>query len=183
MTNRTKLLILHSFNDLLKRNTIEDITTKMIIEKAGVGKTTFYRYFKDKYDVMSFNYDVILKDSFRASSNLWELLYNIAIQFHSLHEKTKNNIAQYKGSNSTNDYIIEASMAFLEDLARRNRNGEGLTRSEYFQSRIIIGGISVTGINWPLDDNDISTFQFCTDELYQLFPESIKSLKFSVSQE
>lgn len=178
MQNRTKEHILNAFNSLLNMHTIEDISINMILKEADISKTTFYRYFKDKYDVMSYNYDVILKESFDSAADLRELLLNIVIQFHKLNERARKNLSAYKGANSTNDYLIDASMHFLEELSKKNRDGKGLSADEHFKTRIIIGGISVTGNDWPIVEDDISSFRFCADSLYDLFPDSIKELKF-----
>ena len=56
MKDRTQEAILNAFNTLIEKNDFDKITIQMIIDEAGVGRTTFYRYFKDKYDVMNYNY-------------------------------------------------------------------------------------------------------------------------------
>ena len=45
---RTERDIVQAFNRLIARTDIEKITTQMIADEAGVGRATFYRYFKDK---------------------------------------------------------------------------------------------------------------------------------------
>ena len=51
MPDRTKREIVAAFNRLIARSEMEKITTLRIAEEAEVSKATFYRYFKDKYDV------------------------------------------------------------------------------------------------------------------------------------
>lgn len=50
----TKQHITDSFNALFRKYPLEKITVNMIIENAGVSKSTFYRYFLDKFDVMNY---------------------------------------------------------------------------------------------------------------------------------
>ena len=50
---RTKEIITNAFIDLLKREPFSKITTQMILEASGVSRSTFYRHFKDKYDLMT----------------------------------------------------------------------------------------------------------------------------------
>ena len=52
MKQITKDHILDSFNRLLRAYQFEEITVKMIMEESGVSRSTFYRYYFDKYDVM-----------------------------------------------------------------------------------------------------------------------------------
>ncbi|MBQ3050267.1 MAG: helix-turn-helix transcriptional regulator, partial [Clostridia bacterium] len=56
MPERTRLTILHAFDRLVERVGFSKITVSMLVKEAGVSRATFYRYFKDKYDVMNYNY-------------------------------------------------------------------------------------------------------------------------------
>lgn len=51
----TKQRIFNAFNELLDHTPFEKITVEMIIRQSGVSKSTFYRHFHDKYDVLNFN--------------------------------------------------------------------------------------------------------------------------------
>ena len=46
----TRQRIFDAFNELLNHMPFEKITVEMIINQSGVSKSTFYRYFHDKYD-------------------------------------------------------------------------------------------------------------------------------------
>ena len=61
-TEHTRDDILNAFNSLIETTDFDKITVQKIIEKAGIGRTTFYRYFKDKYDVMNYNYMKYLQE-------------------------------------------------------------------------------------------------------------------------
>ena len=49
--NSTKLNIILAFKGLASSKSIERITVGQIVEAAGISKQTFYKYFKDKFDV------------------------------------------------------------------------------------------------------------------------------------
>ena len=51
----TKQHITDCFNVLCRKYPLDKITINMIVEMAGVSKSTFYRHFLDKYDVMNYN--------------------------------------------------------------------------------------------------------------------------------
>lgn len=53
--NLTRQHIFHAFDELLSEMPFDKITVEMIIARSNVSKSTFYRYFKDKYDVLNFN--------------------------------------------------------------------------------------------------------------------------------
>ncbi len=50
----TKELLTESFHTLLLTHDFDKITIKMITDEAGVIRPTFYYYFEDKYDLLSF---------------------------------------------------------------------------------------------------------------------------------
>ena len=58
---RTERDIISAFNRLLSGTGIERITTQMIANEAKVSRATFYRYFRDKYDVLNRNYKDLLE--------------------------------------------------------------------------------------------------------------------------
>lgn len=59
----SKALIAESFKELMLKNPFEKITIKMITEKAGLIRPTFYNHFKDKYDLVEWIfYEEIIKE-------------------------------------------------------------------------------------------------------------------------
>lgn len=50
----TKEILVESFKELLLNIPFGKITVKMITDKAGVIRTTFYNYFKDKYEIFEY---------------------------------------------------------------------------------------------------------------------------------
>lgn len=61
-----KLRILKSFDNLLKEKSFNNIAVQEIIDNSGVSKSTFYRYFKDKYAIVEFEFsnDIKIFDSY-----------------------------------------------------------------------------------------------------------------------
>lgn len=55
----TKKYIVDALCILLENEKFSDITVKEIVEKAGVGRATFYRNFKDKEDVLTYKFEEI----------------------------------------------------------------------------------------------------------------------------
>ena len=53
-SNRTKLWIINSLLDLLKRKEYASITINMIADNAKLGRRTFYRHFETKDDAMKY---------------------------------------------------------------------------------------------------------------------------------
>ena len=56
MPHRTKREIVSAFNRLVEKHGFDKTTVDMIVREAEISRATFYRYFKDKYEVMTYNY-------------------------------------------------------------------------------------------------------------------------------
>lgn len=68
----TKEKITSSFEILLKTNEFDSITLNDIINTAGVSKASFYRHFKDKYELLEYKwkdelYNLVSYNSFPSS--------------------------------------------------------------------------------------------------------------------
>ena len=60
MVDRTLKAITDGFTRLIGEVDFQKITVDMIMKEAGISRSTFYRYFKDKYDVMNANFKNLL---------------------------------------------------------------------------------------------------------------------------
>ena len=50
--------------ELLVHTPVDKITVKQIVDQCDVTRPTFYRHFKDKYDLINWYFDKILLESF-----------------------------------------------------------------------------------------------------------------------
>lgn len=174
MQNRTLTAIIDGFNRLICEHDFQKISVDMILQEAAVSRSTFYRYFKDKYDVMNANYKNIL-DHFVAperSSNYRDLCYH-------LFAYAQDNLKIFKraldstGFNSLNNFIYEYSYGTALAITRQNRNGAGFTPVEELQVDVFCNGICAVYRNmvcqrYRIDPSDAA------DALYEMMPESLK---------
>ena len=101
---RTERDIVQAFNRLLAHRGVEKITTQMIADEAGVSRATFYRYFRDKYDVLNHNYKKLLDDCLVRCSNYRDLF--CALYRHAQTEWTEFHRAfSTTGVNSFANYV------------------------------------------------------------------------------
>lgn len=61
---KTKRALSKSFYELLEKQTFSTITVNQICEKALVHRTTFYKHFYDKYDLLIYLIKYVTKDYF-----------------------------------------------------------------------------------------------------------------------
>ena len=177
MPERTKQAIVSAFNRLIAKAEIEKITTQKIAAEAGVSKATFYRYFKDKYDVLNYNYQALLDSAVEQCDNyrdLFRLLYSHArdawTDFRRAFDTT--------GVNSFESFVYSYSRSVVCAITAQNRGGAALTPEENLQVDVLCWGISYMYKKWTLGQYDLDA-DTAADALFALMPESLKHLWFT----
>ena len=61
---RMKYRLADAMKQCMAKLPVEKITVKEIVEECGTTRQTFYRNFKDKYDLINWYFDKILLESF-----------------------------------------------------------------------------------------------------------------------
>ncbi len=62
--DRTKYKLADSIKECMKTTPVDKITVKDIVERCGLTRQTFYRNFKDKYDLINWYFDKLVLQSF-----------------------------------------------------------------------------------------------------------------------
>ena len=174
MVNRTLSTIVGAFNRLIMEHDFQKISVDMILKEAAVSRSTFYRYFKDKYEVMNANYKNLLDYyvSPQRSRNYRDLCYH-------LFEYGQENLKVFKraldstGFNSFSNFIYEYSYRTALAITKANRNGAGFTPTEELQVDVFCNGICAVYKNIVCQRYKIDA-SAAADALYEMMPESLK---------
>lgn len=92
--------------ELMERKRIDDITTSEILARSGISRSTFYRKYRDKYDLLNQNYQLLLDQTIsripdgmsfkRAFFQLYEALRGYPTFFrNALSSNEPNGLRQY----------------------------------------------------------------------------------------
>ncbi|MBR6823997.1 MAG: TetR family transcriptional regulator [Firmicutes bacterium] len=175
MANRTIDAIIASFNNLLAEMDFQKISVEMIIQDAGVSRSTFYRHFQDKYEVMNANFKNLF-DYYVAperSSNYQEL-------YSQLFAHVQNNIKMFRralastGFNCFNNFVYEYSYESALNITRMNRGGKGFTPVEALQVGVFCSGIC-TVFHRLTEPSDQLNADDAAGALFEMMPESLKN--------
>lgn len=174
MVGRTYNTIINAFLMLIKDKEFNRISVDMIMKKAAVSRSTFYRYFKDKYDVMNATFKNLLDyyvDPER-SSNYKELCYHL-FKYGLENLGVFKNALNSTGFNSFSNYIYEYSYQTALSITKANRKGEGFTPIEELQVDVFCNGIcavykKIVCQSYKLDPMDAA------EALYEMMPKSLK---------
>lgn len=174
MVGRTYNAIINAFMVLIKEKEFSRISVDMIMKKATVSRSTFYRYFKDKYDVMNATFKNLLDyyvDPAR-SRNYKELCYHL-FKYGQENLGIFKNAMNSTGFNSFSNYIYDYSYQTALAITRANRNDEGFTPIEELQVDVFCNGIcavykKIVYQSYKLNPMDAA------EALYEMMPESLK---------
>lgn len=146
----------------------------MIMREAGVSRSTFYRYFKDKYEVMNANYKMALDYYIQPqhSSNYRDLCYHL-FNYCQNNLKFFSRALESTGFNSFGNFIYEYSYDTALRITRLNRGGAGFTPVEELQVDVFCNGICAVYRNIICQRYSISPSD-AADALYEMMPESLK---------
>lgn len=77
------------------------------------------------------------------------------------------------GINSLANYICEYSISVAEEVTQQNRNNNGLTPEERFQSDLFCYGFSQIYKKWVCGEYNLTASQMA-DLIYDMAPKSLK---------
>lgn len=182
MVNRTLNAIIEGFNRLISEVDFHKISVDMIMKEAGVSRSTFYRYFKDKYDVMNANFKNVLDYYIvpERSKNYRDLCFH-------LFSYAQDNLKAFKraldstGFNSLSNFIYEYAYQTALKITRHNRNGEGFTPAEELQVDVFCNGICAVYRNIANQRYKIDP-SVAADALFEMMPESLKHLWWDTAE-
>jgi len=172
--NRTMIIILNAFNRLITRYDFHKISVDMILKEAEVSRSTFYRYFKDKYEVMNSNFKYLLDYyvSPEQSSSYRDLCHHLFAHAQ-VDLKVFRRALETTGFNSFSNYIYEYSYQTALAITRSNRSGGGFTPAEELQVDVFCNGICAVYKNLVYQRYRIDPAT-AADALYEMMPDSLK---------
>lgn len=174
MLNRTMTVILNAFNRLIVENDFQKISVEMITAEASVSRSTFYRHFKDKFEVMNANFKNLL-DYYVAperSNSYRDLCYHL-FEYALENLKIFRRALDSTGFNSFSNFIYEYSYQTALEITKSNRNGAGFSPAEELQVDVFCNGICAVYKKLVCQRYKIDA-STAADALYEMMPESLK---------
>ena len=114
-TNETiKYKLATAMKECMKSASVEKITVTEIVETCGVTRQTFYRNFKDKYDLINWYFDKILLESFEHMGEGKTVYEGLVNKFHYIQQEKLFFKAAFKNDdqNCLRDHDFQLICAF-----------------------------------------------------------------------
>lgn len=174
MEYHTSEIIIEAFNRLIRKYPFEKITVTMIAEEAGVGKATFYRHFKDKYDVMNANYKNLLDALVLREDchNYRDLIY-LLLETSQDYWKPLRKAFDTTGYNSLKNFLYKYTMALTIEIFRQNNPGVELTDMQKLEGHLINRGMVEVYELWAKGQYDLDAAA-AADTIYEMLPKDLR---------
>lgn len=172
--NLTKHRIFTAFDELLSETPFDKITVEMIIKRSNISKSTFYRHFKDKYDVLNYN-SLALGEHLigqRQCKNWHEFLlrmFQAIVKDANYYRKAFRS----SGQNAHYGFLYNYSFSIVEKCYLHKVKREELTPQEYYAiSHYCYGCVGILQ-DW-LNHPDSLSAKEMADISYNAMPEWAK---------
>lgn len=157
---------------LLERKTLDEISVKKIIEASHCSRATFYRYFKDKHDVVTWIYTSEVDRIVSKHHYTSEITLQI---FRFMYERRKffTRAFSYEQQNSLVDYMVSRSLEDCVGLLKKALNTNELSRDMMASVDFFVGGCLRIWHRW-IADGMKDTPEFILRVIMDSMPESLR---------
>lgn len=122
----SKDLLFDTFFELSQSKRLNDVTIADILEQSGVSRSTFYRHFTDKYDLMSQFYQEqiasLYQQNYCKSDSAWCIQKKVSYETAKLYYANKDyfaNILAHEGQNSFTEASINHGIKYYSNLFKK----------------------------------------------------------------
>ena len=175
----TKGIIVEAMKQLLAEQRFDKITVQNIIDRAHCSRGTFYRHFKDKYDVMNYNYSSLLDrhvqdQIIHTMHDLFLMLLKEGQQYW----KPLVPLFDTEGANSLYRFIRDYSFNAAKNIYECGNPHGGervrtMTSKEILQLQIFAGGSADMYREW-IRGNIPLTAEEAADAMTEILPLSLQ---------
>ena len=145
----TKALLGQKFKELVVKKSFDKITIKMITDEAGVIRSTFYNYFRDKYEVMEW---LLWEDVFSSATELVKMnmarsALEMIFKKIAADKEYYARVFEVKGQNSFEDMLYHNICNLVRVVVERNpihiKEGEIISKETFLQyeAMTLVNGI------------------------------------------
>lgn len=166
---KTKNKLAASVKELMQKTPLDKITVKDIVANCNMTRQTFYRNFKDKYDLVNWHFERLAQKSFKQMGISLTLLEGLTKKFNFIKEEkcffTQAFSSQDYNSLVTYDY--ESILEFYSEIIRHKTQAPLEKDIEFLLQMYCKGSIFMT-VEWVRKDMPIPS-----EEIAQLLVEAL----------
>lgn len=122
----TKEILFDTFFEFSQTKRLDDLTIADILNHSGISRSTFYRYFTDKYDLMSQFYQhqiaMLYQKNYCESESAWCIQKKVSYETAKLYYANQEffaNILVHEGQNSFTEASINHGIGYYKNLFKK----------------------------------------------------------------
>lgn len=122
----TKKIIAYSLKKIMQETPFQKVSIRQIMETAEIRRQTFYDYFQDKYELLSWTYQQEISENIRDFLDYeeWEKVLYRMLRYFEANQVFYRNALAVSEQNSFDTYFYEHTKELFQtalvDLARKN---------------------------------------------------------------
>ena len=167
-----KEILAASFQELAATKSIDKITIQEIADNCGYSPATFYRNFKDKYDLIAWEHTravAVIVDRVGEDGYLWkQTLYDGARMYNENKDYLANLLKHTSGHDSFMRYMAEINSAALEKYVLSVNGNRKLTQQEMMCVNMYCFGLVGLACEWIMGQIDATI-----EEIARIYEQSI----------
>ncbi len=164
-----KEILAESFRELAKTMTVDKITVRNITENCGYSTATFYRHFKDKYDLIAWEEAVrtaAIMDRVGVDGYQWRETLSDGAKAYELRKDYMANLFLHTGGlDSFARYMTELNYGHLKNLIQKNAGDQPIDEITDMYIRAYCSGTVFLTCEWVLGKYKVSSEQLA--EIYE----------------
>ena len=172
-----KEILADSFQELAAVKSIDKITIQEIVDNCGYSHATFYRNFKDKYDLIAWEYARAVAQIVNQTGSddyLWkQTLFDGARLYNENKEYLANLLQHTSGYDSFTRYMAEINCSALEKYILSVNGNQKLTHEEIMYVKLYCHGFVGLACEWILGQIH-TTMEEIAKVYEQSVPEPLK---------
>ncbi len=165
-----------SIKKLMEQTSLERITVTDVVKDAGVTRQTFYRHFRDKYDLVNWCFDILARECFEQMGVTLSLREGLILKFDFIRREGVFFAQAFKSSdyNSIKQHDYDFILEFYTNIIRR-QTGKPLDEEIRFILELYChGSISMT-VEWAVSGMEKSS-ETLADCLIEALPARLAVL-------
>ena len=169
----TKYKLADSVKQCMKTTPVDRITVKDIVEGCNLTRQTFYRNFKDKYDLINWYFDKLVQQSLGKIETGSTVRDSLARKFAFILEEKAFFCGAFRSDdqNSLKEHDFELILQFYHNLIAR-RMSRPLDEELQFQLELYCRGSVYMTVKWVLGGMK-NTLQQMADKLVDAIPPKL----------
>ena len=172
----TKYRLAEAMKTCMKTTSVDDITIRQIVEVCGVTRQTFYRNFKDKYDLINWYFDKLVLQSFEQIGMGNTVGESLTQKFEFILNEKAFFTEAFRSDdyNSVKEHDFELILQFYKDLIARKTSRPLEEEMEFHLEMYCRGSVYMTE-KWVLGGMK-DTPRRMSDKLVEAMPPKLEKV-------